>query len=147
MDWDGEAKGPTLLATGAIQALAGVLALVFSLRILGVVLILSSLLVLTFAHDRVRIDGRYLHVRGWLPLPSVRLPLEQVESVDVIDLEPMRWGGWGYRGSLRAFGKAAWVVRSGPGLVLHLTRGRTFAVTVDQADDAADVIRSRIASG
>jgi hypothetical protein len=147
MDWDGEAKGPTLLATGAIQAVAGVVALALSLTILGVVLLMSSLLVLTFAHDRVRIDATYLHVRGWLPLPSLRLPLEQVESVDVIDLEPMRWGGWGYRGSLRAFGKAAWVVRSGPGLVLHLTRGRTFAVTVDGADEAAAVIRSRIAGG
>jgi hypothetical protein len=147
MDWDGEARGPTLLATGAIQALAGVLALVFSLTILGAVLVLSSLLVLTFAHDQVRIDDRYLHVRGWLPLPSLRLPLEQVESVEVLDLQPMRWGGWGYRGSLRAFGKAAWVVGSGPGLVLHLTRGRTFAVTVDDAEAAAGVIRSRISGG
>jgi hypothetical protein len=145
MEWHGEAKGPTLLATGAIQAAAGVVALVFSLTVLGVVLIMSSLLVLTLAHDRVRIDATHLHVRGWLPLPSLRLPVDQVESVEVVDLEPMRWGGWGYRGSLRAFGKAAWVVRSGPGIVLHLTRGRTFAVTVDGAEDAAEVIRSRIA--
>ena len=145
MAWEGEARGPALVATGAVEAIAGVVAVVAGLVVLGVVLLLSAAVVLTFAQDRVRIDDRFLHVRGALPFPSVRIPLWQVESVEVIDLHPLRWGGWGYRGSLRAFGKAAWVVRSGPGVVLHLSRGRTFAVTVDDAEAAAEAIRSHIA--
>jgi hypothetical protein len=44
--------------------------------------------------------------------------------------------GWGYRGSLRLFRRAAWVVRSGPALELDLSRGRRLTVTVDDPEGA-----------
>ena len=43
----------------------------------------------------------------------------------------MQTGGWGYRGSLRLFKRAALVTRRGEALELTLTRKRRFIVTVD----------------
>jgi len=50
-------------------------------------------------------------------------------------LSPLKSGGWGYRGSLRFFKRAALVTRRGEALVLSLDGGRTFSVTVDGPDD------------
>jgi hypothetical protein len=50
-------------------------------------------------------------------------------------LSPLKSGGWGYRGSLRFFKRAALVTRRGDALVLSLTGERTFYVTVDAPDD------------
>ncbi len=52
----------------------------------------------------------------------------------VIDVRPMQWGGWGYRGSLKLMRKAAVVHRAGPGIRLDLTDGRVFVVTLDNPE-------------
>jgi hypothetical protein len=73
--------------------------------------------------------------------------LEQIVGASVIDLKPREWGGWGYRGSRRAFGRAAVVLRAGPAIRLDLTDRRTFAVTVDDAATGAGLVndlRARI---
>jgi len=43
-------------------------------------------------------------------------------------------GGWGYRGSLRLFRRAAVVTRGGDAIELRLTKGRRFIVTVDEPE-------------
>jgi hypothetical protein len=68
-------------------------------------------------------------------------PRRVVELVDVADasavlVEPMQWGGWGYRWNPRAKASAA-VIRKGPGIALELTDGRRFVVTVDDAVNGA----------
>ena len=63
----------------------------------------------------------------------------------------MQWGGWGYRGSRTAFGRAAVVLRGGDAIRLRLTGGSEFAVTVDDAAAGAalltDLLSSTPASG
>jgi Protein of unknown function (DUF1648) len=97
---------------------------------------------------RVTVGAHGLRVRpGVLRWPAVHLPLARIVRADPIDLRPLRWGGWGYRGSLRFLRRAAWVVRRGPGLRVELTNGDVFAVTVDHPDQAAAVLnglRSRL---
>ena len=98
-----------------------------------------------FVEVRVIVDDDGLHVRtGPLAWPSVTIPIEEIEAATAIDVRPWRWGGWGYRGSLRLFSRAAWVVRAGPGVRLDLTRGRRFVVTVDDADAGAAAISARL---
>ena len=64
--------------------------------------------------------------------PRRVVALTDVTDASAIMLEPMEWGGWGYRWIPWSRASAA-VVRRGPGIMLGLTDGRRFAVTVDDA--------------
>jgi hypothetical protein len=88
----------------------------------------------------VRVDDRAVTV-AWGPArwPRLRVPLEQVETARAEEIEPMRWGGWGYRVSRR--GQAV-VTRRGPGLVLERRDGAAFAVTVDDPEGAAELVNA-----
>ena len=55
----------------------------------------------------------------------------KLESASAENLSIMQTGGWGYRGSLKLFKRAALVTRRGEALELTLTRKRRFIVTVD----------------
>jgi len=99
-----------------------------------------------FARVRVTISEHELSIRygyiGWL---CQRVPLERVASARAFELRPLEYGGWGYRGSLRLFGRASCVVRGGPALELTMERGRRFSVTLDGADAAARWVNSALA--
>lgn len=88
----------------------------------------------------VRIDGGGVHTLwgpfGW---PRPRIPLSDIASAHAEQIDPMAWGGWGYRVSRR--GVAA-VVRRGPGLVIERIDRPTYAVTVPNADRGADVLNA-----
>jgi hypothetical protein len=100
---------------------------------------------LGFASIRVLIDDDGLKVFygawGW---PVTWIQLEEIEQVYAIDVKPMSWGGWGYRGMLSLFGRAAVVLRGGEGLRLDLSRGRIFVVTVDDASTGAAVLAQKL---
>lgn len=141
--WVGSARsrwmpvwGVVLSAVTAIVAGAasGAIVLPLVLAALGFVLMLglSSVRVVVGAHG-VRVTPGI----GWT---HVTIQLASIDRVEAIDVNPLRWGGWGYRGGLRLFGRAAWVVRGGEGLRLDLTDGRVFVVTVDDASEAAAVL-------
>lgn len=148
--WTGttEASGvlllPALALAGfALVGLAGGLGLLWWQ---ASILLLSALVVLWFTSVRVRVDERGVEVRaGVVPWPRVRIPLADIEAARAQEIEPMAWGGWGYRGSLRLAKQAAWVLRRGEGLVLDLTGDRRFAVTVDGAAEAASVVSGLLA--
>jgi len=99
-----------------------------------------------FARVRVTISERTVLIRygyiGWL---CQRVSLERVASARAFDLSPLQHGGWGYRGSLRLFGRASCVVRGGPALELTLERGRRFSVTLDDAVSAARWVNAALA--
>jgi hypothetical protein len=71
--------------------------------------------------------------------------LRDVVQAEAIDIRPLEWGGWGYRGSLRLMGRAAVVLRAGPGVRLELRGGRVLAVTVDDAETAAGLLNDLVA--
>jgi hypothetical protein len=54
----------------------------------------------------------------------------------------LRMGGFGYRGSLRLFRRAALITRPGEALVVELAGGRRFSVTVDDAASFATALTS-----
>ncbi|MGK5732963.1 hypothetical protein [Streptomyces sp. URMC 124] len=104
---------------------------------------------LAFVHVAVRVDGEALEVRcGHIGVPRTRIPLAHVVDADFAPrVTPRQWGGWGYR--WRPEKGTAVVVRRGEGFVLRLGDGRTFTVTVDDAESAVRVIREalRLAPG
>ncbi|MEU5209214.1 hypothetical protein [Streptomyces sp. NPDC020742] len=96
---------------------------------------------LAFVHVAVRVDQDCLEVRcGHMGVPRRRIPLDTVVAADFApQVTPRHWGGWGYR--WRPEQGTAVVVRRGEGLVLSLGDGRTFTITVDDAEDAVREIR------
>jgi hypothetical protein len=108
---------------------------------------LLVLVYLAFGWIRVSVDARGLRVRyGLLPWPVTSVPLSDIRRAERIDLRPLEWGGWGYRGSRKAFGRAAVVLRGGDAIKLQLTDGKEFAVTVDDAATGAALLTDLIAS-
>jgi hypothetical protein len=97
---------------------------------------LSSLSVdVTDEHVRVRFVP--------LGLPRRVIRFADIASVEAIMVDPMKWGGWGYRWIPWAHASAA-VIRKGPGLEILLKDGRRFAVTVDDAVVGAQTISTMI---
>ncbi|MGW1297931.1 DUF1648 domain-containing protein [Streptomyces sp. NPDC002533] len=103
---------------------------------IGVPLILLALVMATFCRPHVTVDRRGLTVSGLLPRPRVRVPLERMEAADSRPVNALaEYGGWGYR--IRP-DRSGVITRSGEAIVVSLTSGREFAVTVgDSATGAA----------
>ncbi|MFF3557904.1 hypothetical protein ACWD4V_34550 [Streptomyces tsukubensis] len=100
---------------------------------------------LPFVHVAVRVDSQAVEIRcGHIGLPRRRIPLAHVVRAEVDPrVTPRQWGGWGYR--WRPEQGTAIVVRRGEGIVVTLGDGRTFTVTVDDAEAAVRAIRDRLA--
>ncbi|MBI1378843.1 MAG: hypothetical protein GC157_15395 [Frankiales bacterium] len=73
---------------------------------------------------------------GPVGVPRRTIALADVADASAVVVEPLEWGGWGYRWIPWARASAA-VIRRGPGIVLRLKDGRRFAVTVEDAVDGA----------
>jgi hypothetical protein len=104
----------------------------------AVVLLLLSVLVLGFARLRISVDWRGLKVVTWfLGIALKTIPLTDIESVHTDTLEPMHWGGWGYRFMP---GRSAIILRTGPGLVVTLTSGKQFALSLNEPETPAALL-------
>ncbi len=87
----------------------------------------------------VRVDARGLTIRSVLGIPVVHVPLAQVTSADVIDVQAIsQYGGWGIRIALN--GRLGVIVRSGEALEVHRSKGLDVVVTVDDASTAAALL-------
>jgi lysylphosphatidylglycerol synthetase-like protein (DUF2156 family) len=130
-----------LIAIGAVIAVSARSVLVGALP--AAVLLLVYL---AFGWIRVSVDARGLRIRyGLLPRPVTSVPLDHIRRAERIDLRPLDWGGWGYRGSRRVFRRAAVVLRSGDAIKLTLTDGSELAVTVDDAAAGAALLADLVA--
>jgi hypothetical protein len=76
------------------------------------------------------------------PIRVRRIPLDKIVRAEATHIEPMRWGGWGWRVIPDA---SAIVLRRGDGLVVHYPGGRRFAVTVDDAATGAGLLNGLLA--
>lgn len=127
-------RGFALLAVGS--ALIGLV-----VAVTADLLIAGALLAVTVAgallqRATVRIDAGGLRV-DFGPGVRVRVPLADIRQATSQELRPMEWGGWGHRVLPK---RRAVILRSGPGLVLHLADDSRFAVTMDDPDQAAAVL-------
>lgn len=74
---------------------------------------------------------------GWFGWPRRRVRLSDIERVEVVDVDPVAYGGWGYR--FRP-GSTAVIVRSGPGIRVVRKGRRDLVVTVDDPAGGAGVV-------
>lgn len=108
-----------------------------------IVLPIAALVVAAVTEARVTVGPRGVTVAlGLLGWPRLRVPVEAISDVEVEDVTPLSYGGWGLR---VAPGATAVVVRRGEGLRITRRDGRrTFVVTVDDAPVAAGVLLANL---
>lgn len=139
--WSGSAENRWLLLMTLVAAgIAAVLLARGSLGASALHLLIAGTLEL-FSRVRVTVNGRFVTIRyghlGWL---RQRIRVSRIVHATSLDLVPMAHGGWGYRGSLTLFRRAAVVVRRGVALSLTLAENRQLSVTVDDANTAAELL-------
>lgn len=93
---------------------------------------------ITVNEDGLRITSRLFGVRIKHIAPG------EIAEVTVMHIDPMKWGGWGYRLSP---GRSALVLKEGPGLVVTTRDGKQFAVTVDDPEVPAGILLGLVSSG
>lgn len=107
-----------------------------------ILLATTSLLLLLVATNllfRVRVDARGLQVRSLAGWPNTRIPLADIERVQIAQIDPFaEFGGWGWR--LGLDGRRGVVMRKGEALQITREGGQIFVVTVDGAAEAAAVL-------
>lgn len=109
----------------------------------GLVLLVAGAAVLVLARVEVTVDRRGLRVTSTgTRLPIMRVPLDRIDSCGWEQVSPGQWGGWGYRISGRG---VAYVVRSGPGIVVRLRGGGARVVTVSDAERGAAALGALVA--
>ncbi|MFE9133143.1 hypothetical protein [Streptomyces sp. NPDC007355] len=147
--WVAAVAGAAFMALGITIAVespwtSGIAALLMAVVgcVVGGLLILFG--TLAFVHVAVKVDDLAMEVRcGHIGLPRRRILLSHIVGAEFApSVTPRHWGGWGYR--WRPEMGTAVVVRRGEGLVLRLGDGRTFTVTVDDAESAVRVIRDHL---
>lgn len=141
--WSGRATAEPWLAglAGAIVLAGGWFVLVEELWA-TVVLVGVGLLVASLLRVRVSVGPAGVVARsGPFGLLRQRVALTDVAAVRAEDVEPLAYGGWGYR---LVPGVRALIVRSGPGLHVERVDGPDLVVTVDGAAEAAGVLRAHL---
>lgn len=127
--------GPALVATGGAVTAIRVAA---ETLVIGGTLVLVGGLIWWFTSITVAVGPSGLKVRfgpvGW---PAIRVSLDEIERVEVEDVEPLSYGGWGYRVMP---GVRAVVIRRGVGMRIVRRSRPDLVVTVDDAGTAAGVL-------
>ncbi|MEY3697335.1 MAG: hypothetical protein RJA41_985 [Actinomycetota bacterium] len=108
----------------------------------SLVLVIAFVAVMTFTklNVEVREDGFYIRYGYWI-YPVQKIDWQNVASVRTLHVEPVQWGGWGYRWVPWKKATAA-VMRRGPGLRFDFANGKVFVITIDDAQTALAAIRS-----
>jgi Protein of unknown function (DUF1648) len=143
--WSGSASNPWFAVIAVGQVAGGLAGLLLLPPLVPAIVVVTGLVVALFAVVRVRVDGGGVLVRyGPLGVPRQRVPLARIRGAKTIDVVPLRHGGWGYRGSLIAFRRAAIVVRGGDGIELDCGDRGSLVITVDDAATAAGLVNDLV---
>ncbi|HYU15004.1 MAG TPA: hypothetical protein VEL05_03005, partial [Candidatus Acidoferrum sp.] len=142
--WTGSAGNPWFATIGLALVCAGLVALPLAFAPVAATLLFTGCVFGTLSVVHVRADESGLLLSyGPLRFPRQRVRLARIRAARAIDVVPLRHGGWGYRGSLAIFRRAAVVIRRGPGIELDLGRG-LLVITVDDADTAAGLLNDLV---
>lgn len=144
--WNGKARSLWALPLMLIMLGLGIAMILRQQPAAGLILCVIGLIGLPFTSIRVTVDRQGVHwAYGSLGWPARTLPLGDISRAAVVDVVPLKHGGWGYRGSLTLFGRAAIVLRGGEGIEFRLTNDKVLTITVDDATRGAGLINDLLA--
>ncbi|MCP3997959.1 MAG: DUF1648 domain-containing protein [bacterium] len=134
--WSGRGVGRLTVLIGVGVIVAGLVIWGWS----GVLLVAIGLVALMFAVVRVTVGqhGAVISL-GWWGYPSWTVPMDSISAAEVETVNPMAYGGWGYR--VRP-GVRAIVVRSGGSLRLVRDDAADLVYTVDDAETGAGLVNA-----
>ncbi len=137
--WISHAHSTGIWIAATVLAVGGLVGLFFVV-VPAVIAFGVAILLAGASEVAVRVDREGLHTL-WGPLgwPRQVVHLDEIVRARAEIINPMRWGGWGYRVTSR--GTAA-NIRTGPGIVVERTTGSSYVVTVDEAAQGADVLNA-----
>jgi len=143
--WVGQQQapiGPSATALAAVITLGLVTTLPVAVPAVALVVLVGALLALiTFTRIRAVIGPTGLTVRfGPLGRPRLHVPTAEVVEVRVEHVEPLAYGGWGYRVMP---GVRAVVIRRGEGIRVVRRSGPDLVVTIDGAAEAAGALAAQ----
>lgn len=123
---------------------AGVIMLLQGMH-LGYFFLLIMLPAVMFLRIQVLVDNKGVRIT-WGPFNSTFkfIPLTDIKQARCIHVVPLEHGGWGYRGSLKVFGRAAFVQRGGEGIEIRFKNDKILTVTVDDAETGAGLINDLV---
>lgn len=103
--------------------------------VVGLLTLVLVLVVLAWSRVEVRVDATGLTIVSTLvPLRLLQVAAVDVVGVETAELDPMKWGGIGLRWLPD---RTAYIVRGGPGIVIHRASGRRFGVEITQGEEVA----------
>ncbi len=136
--WQHRQRAAWMLTLAGLAAVAAAVLVLIGQPTTAVVSLIVALGMAPFGSIDVVVDGTGLTIRfGPLGWPRRHIGLDDIAAVSAEDIEPLEWGGWGYR---MVPGKSAVVLRRGPAIVVRRTDGRAFAVTVDDPEAGAALL-------
>ena len=101
-------------------------------------------LVLGLARIKVTASSQGLKVRSAVfGFPLRTIAIEDIEAVASETIEPMQWGGWGWRFFP---GGSAVVFKRHEGLAVELKENRRFAVTITRSAEASELLNNALAA-
>lgn len=126
------------LVVAAVLAVAAVVVGFTAPMGVTAILAASTIVAAVLAWVQVSVDERGLRVGlGPWAWTVKKVPLEAVAHATAEAIDPADWGGWGYRVMP---GRSALVLGAGPAVVVDLTDGRRFAVSVDDPEVPAALL-------
>lgn len=142
--WSGTTGSPVLAVAVSVVALLFAATLVAAVItrepvafVSAVVLLLATLSALLLEPVRLTVDQRGIRLRSaLLRIPLIRVRLNDIAEVVTDTIEPVQWGGWGYRVSGAGI---AYIARKGPGIVVKRHNGTAVAITIDRPEGPAAV--------
>lgn len=110
--------------------------------IIAATVVVGALVATTVAFH-VRVDDEGLSINSVVGWPRVHVPLDDIASAAVVQVNPMgQFGGWGLRWGPAGFGV---VLRTGEGIEVRRHSGKTLTVTVDDAATGAALLNTLVA--
>lgn len=132
--------------TNPLQAiLIGVMVLIVALAvtskswILYLVAILGLFAVLSSWSWALKIDSKGFSYRSLIGIPRSTIPYSEIEEVQVVDINPSSWGGWGWRINSSGTGL---IVRSGQGIRIKRANGKILEASCEDAETAVALMKS-----
>ncbi|GAA0534383.1 hypothetical protein GCM10011581_08020 [Saccharopolyspora subtropica] len=140
--WVSSVTSPVLLSIGGLTLLAALGSALLETPAAAMPLALAGVTCLALSSARVQIDERGVRTAfGPQRWPARRIHLDRITSARAEHRHALGAGGWGYR-VLPA--STAIMLRGGPCLVLRLTSGRDFVISVDHPERGAELVNALV---
>lgn len=141
--WISSVSSPVIVVVGAAAVLVGLGALALETWQVALPALIAGIFVSGLSTARIRVDERGVSAAfGPQRFPVRRIGLQQISSAGVAHHRALEVGGWGYR-VLPA--TTAIMLRGGECLVLRLTSGRDFVISVDKPERGAELVNALLA--